>query len=194
VKTWMRLLGVVGLAVALIAPVSAVQAQAANPYCGIWWGSLDKNGGNYETYLDLHRVRAGRHACFDRLVIDLSSRFPAFYSVGYVDQVRSPEGSSPPQVGPAARGTIIPTRGGARLAIFVSAQLYSDGQLIYRPANPAELVDVTGWRTFRQVAFGPHAYGATIGLGVRARLPYRVFTLPGPGQESRLVIDVAHQW
>ncbi|WP_132197606.1 MULTISPECIES: AMIN-like domain-containing (lipo)protein [Kribbella] len=190
----MRLLGVVGLAVALIAPVSAAQAQAAAPYCGIRWGSLDKNGGNYETYLDLHRVRAGRHACFDRLVIDLSSRFPALYSVGYVDQVRNPDGSSPPQLGPAARGTVIPTRGGARLAVFVSAKMYSDGQLVYRPANPAELVDVRGWRTFRQVAFGAHAYGATIGLGVRARLPYRVFTLSGPGQESRLVIDVAHRW
>jgi hypothetical protein len=189
----MRLLGVVGLAVALTVPVSAAQAEAT-PYCGIKWGSLDKNAGSYETYLGLKRVRAGRHACFDRLVIDLAGGRPAFYSVGYVDQVRRPEGSSPPEVGPAARGTIIPTRGGARLAIFVSAQLFSDGQLIYKPANPAELVNVTGWRTFRQVAFGAHAYGATIGLGVRARLPYRVFTLAGPGQDSRLVIDVAHRW
>ncbi|HEY0620214.1 MAG TPA: hypothetical protein VGD15_21590 [Kribbella sp.] len=192
-KRIMMLLGLAGLAVALIAPVSAAQAQAA-PYCGVTWGSLDKNGGSYETYLGLRRVRAGQHACFDRLVIDLAGDLPAYYSVGYVDQVRSPEGSSPPQVGPAARGTVIPTRGGARLAIFVSAQLFSDGQLIYRPADPAELVNVTGWQTFRQVAFGAHAYGATIGLGVRARLPYRVFTLPGPGHGSRLVIDVAHRW
>jgi len=50
----MRLFGVVGLAVALIAPVSAAQTQAA-PYCGIRWGSLDKNGGTYESYLDLKR-------------------------------------------------------------------------------------------------------------------------------------------
>jgi len=34
----------------------------------------------------------------------------------------------------------------------------------------------------------------TIGLGARARLPFRVFTLSGPGQGSRLVIDVAHRW
>ena len=33
-----------------------------------------------------------------------------------------------------------------------------------------------------------------IGLGVRARLPFRVFTLDGPGNGSRLVIDVAHRW
>jgi hypothetical protein len=33
-----------------------------------------------------------------------------------------------------------------------------------------------------------------IGLGVRARLPFRVFALAGPGGGSRLVIDVAHRW
>jgi hypothetical protein len=34
----------------------------------------------------------------------------------------------------------------------------------------------------------------TIGLGVRAKLPFRVFTLNGPDGHSRLVIDVAHRW
>jgi hypothetical protein len=33
-----------------------------------------------------------------------------------------------------------------------------------------------------------------IGLGVRARLPMRVFNLAGPGSRSRLVIDVTHHW
>src|SRR5262249_2306037 len=61
--------------------------------------------------------------------------------------------------------------------------------------NCHELVNVTGWRTFRQVADGGSFEGyTTIGLGVRARLPFRVFTLPGPGAHSRLVIDVAHHW
>ena len=39
-----------------------------------------------------------------------------------------------------------------------------------------------------------HESQATIGLGVRARLPFRVFTLTGPGSGSRLVVDVAHRW
>jgi hypothetical protein len=34
----------------------------------------------------------------------------------------------------------------------------------------------------------------TLGLGVRGRLPFRVFTLDGPGAGSRIVIDVAHRW
>ncbi len=34
----------------------------------------------------------------------------------------------------------------------------------------------------------------TLGLGVRARLPFRAFVLAGPGDGSRLVVDVAHRW
>ena len=34
----------------------------------------------------------------------------------------------------------------------------------------------------------------SLGLGVRARLPFRVFSLAGPGDGSRVVIDVAHRW
>ncbi len=57
------------------------------------------------------------------------------------------------------------------------------------------LVGVAGFRTFRQV-LGAGAFEgvSSIGIGVRARLPFRVFTLAGPGSHSRLVIDVAHLW
>ncbi|BAS14136.1 conserved hypothetical protein [Arthrobacter sp. Hiyo8] len=45
------------------------------------------------------------------------------------------------------------------------------------------------------MAFAGSFEGYTsLGLGVRARLPFRVFTLAGPGTGSRLVIDVAHMW
>jgi hypothetical protein len=54
---------------------------------------------------------------------------------------------------------------------------------------------VTDYRTFRQVAFAGSFEGqTTIGLGVRARLPFRVLTLTGPGTSSRIVVDVAHSW
>ena len=54
---------------------------------------------------------------------------------------------------------------------------------------------MSGYRTFRQVAYAGSFEGqTTIGLGVRARLPFRVFTLAGPGSNTRLVIDVAHTW
>ncbi|HWH28155.1 MAG TPA: hypothetical protein VNU26_04190, partial [Mycobacteriales bacterium] len=65
----------------------------------------------------------------------------------------------------------------------------------YVPADRRQLVDVAGWRTFRQVAWAGSYEGYTsLGLGVRARLPFRVFVLDGPGDGSRLVVDVAHRW
>jgi hypothetical protein len=73
--------------------------------------------------------------------------------------------------------------------------LVSTGQQNYTPDNRKELVTVTGYSTFRQVAYAGSFEGqTTIGLGVRARLPFRVFILEGPGTGSRLVIDVAHYW
>jgi hypothetical protein len=143
-----------------------------------------KTGGDFETYTRLTNVRAGRHECFDRLVVDLKAG-QEYYDVRYVDQVRQPED-----------GPVVPLRGGARLAIFAQMHAWdSTGRPTYRPANPAELVDVTGWRTFRQVALaGSFEYGTQIGLGLRARLPFRAFTLPGPTGDSQLVIDVAHRW
>ncbi len=57
------------------------------------------------------------------------------------------------------------------------------------------MADVSGYTTFRQVAFAGSFEGqTTVGLGVRARLPFRAFVIAGPGDGSRLVIDVAHRW
>jgi hypothetical protein len=57
---------------------------------------------------------------------------------------------------------------------------------------------VTGFRTVRQVAWAGSYEGTTsLGVGTRARLPFRVFTLlgsPGDDQAVRLVIDVGHRW
>jgi hypothetical protein len=89
----------------------------------------------------------------------------------------------------------VPQRGGARLELTVVAPCYDHYRETYRPANPRELVNVAGWQTFRQIAWaGSLAGQSTIGLGVRARLPFRVFVLPRPGASSRFVIDVSHHW
>ncbi len=65
----------------------------------------------------------------------------------------------------------------------------------FTPADPDNLTSVSGYRTFRQVASADSFEGqSNFGLGVRARLPMRVFVLIGPGGGERLVVDVAHQW
>ena len=165
--------------VAWVAPAAA----DAGPYCGIRWGSLGKQGGAPSGAV-LTDVRAGRHACFDRLVVDMRGN-ASYYFVKYVAQV-----------GQDGSGAVVPLRGGAKLQIVVGAPDYDQAyRPTYRPANRSERVSVRGWSTFRQVAWAGSFEGqSTIGLGVRARLPFRVFTLDGPGSGSRLVIDVAHRW
>jgi hypothetical protein len=70
-----------------------------------------------------------------------------------------------------------------------------NGAATYDPADDAEAVDVTGYSTFRQVAWAHSFEGSsTVGLGVRARLPFRVLVLDGPGDGSRVAVDVAHAW
>ena len=159
------------------------ESRRVAPYCGIYWGSLPKTANPHGAGL-LTNIRAGQHSCYDRLVFDLDGQ-AAGYRVQYVDQVQA-DGSGAP----------VPLRGGAFLQIIFPATIVDEyGHSSYTAPNPSEAVDVTGWRTFRQVAqAGAFEGQVTIGLGVRARLPYRVFTLDGPGDGSRLVVDVAHQW
>ena len=158
-------------------------AASAAPYCGITWGSTPEVTGTYSGAA-LVGVRSGRHACYDRLVLDVRGDIRGF-RVQYVDQVRTDGG-----------GTVVPLRGGARLSVVALVPAYdADGKATYQPADPRELVNVSGYDTFRQVASAGSFEGqTTIGLGVRARLPFRVFVLDGPGTGSRLVVDVAHKW
>ena len=162
---------------------TAARTTAAAPYCGIRWGSATKAAAPTAT-APLTGVRAGRHPCFDRLVFDLRGRATGF-RVGYVDAVTE-DGSGRP----------VPLRGGARLLAVVVAPDHDDAyRLTYVPKNRREVVAVTGWTTLRQVAYAGSFEGQTsFGVGVRARLPFRVFTLAGPGNGSRIVVDVAHRW
>ena len=170
---------------ALLVGLGAVAPAAASaaPYCGIRWGSLPESV-TATTSAQVENLRSGRHDCFDRLVVDLDGTVTG-YSVSYVSRVE--------QLG---SGQVVPLSGAADLQVLVEAAAYDDrGEATYSPRTPSHAVDVTGYRTFRQVAFTGSFEGQTlIGLGVRARLPMRAFVLDGPGDGSRLVIDVAHRW
>jgi hypothetical protein len=128
-------------------------------------------------------VNAGQHPCYDRLVFDLDGS-AAGYNVHYG------------QVLTEGQGLPVPLRGGASLDIAVFAPTVAiNGVPTYNPPDPSNIVGVGGFRTFRQIATGGSFEGhTTIGLGVRARLPFRVFILAGPGSHSRIVVDVAHRW
>ena len=176
-----RSLIVAALAGAVPVATATTSAQAA-PYCGITWGSLAKTKAPLQAG-PVMVVRSGRHACFDRLVVDLKGKAPG-YTVRYVTQVTA-DGS----------GNVIPTRGGAKLQLTVNAPAYTPaGTASFTPKNRSEVVNVTGYSTFRQVVWAGSFEGYTsMGLGVRARLPFRTFTIQD-ATGSRLVIDVAHRW
>ena len=171
------LLAAVGLGI--LAPGPATAAS----YCGLAWGSQDKTAPEMSS-ASVTNVRTGQQPCFDRMVVDLNGPAKG-YTVRYV-----------PEIIQDGTGFTIPVYGNARLQIVVNAPSYDqNGNVTYNPAAKAELSNVAGYQTFRQVVYANSFEGSTsIGLGVRARLPFRVFTLDGPGSGSRLIVDVAHSW
>ncbi len=180
---------------AVVVPAGAGAAGATGPAgagaggvaavaaCATSWGSLDRTSAATRT-ATVRDVRAGRHECFDRFVVELSGPVDG-WSVRYVDRIVQ-DGSGDP----------IDVAGGARLQVVVVAPAYDGrGRPTYRPDDRLHLVDVGGFRTFRQLVMTGSFEGVTgFGIGVRARLPFRVLTVAGPGSHSRLVVDVAHTW
>ncbi len=127
-------------------------------------------------------VRAGKHACYDRLVLEFRGPVNG-YDIRYVKRVHQ-DGSGEP----------LPLAGKAALQVTVTAPAYdSKGDPTYTPADPAHVVSVKGFRSLRQVAWAGSFEGyTTLGVGVRRSLPFRVFVLAGPGRHTRIVVDVAH--
>jgi hypothetical protein len=165
------------MAGAMAATASAAPAAPDRPYCGIRWGIQPKEAGSM-VQTRVRNVRAGQHPCFDRLVIDLGAGPRPGYSVRYVRQIVQD-----------ASGQPIPVKGGARLSIVLRAPARNGFAV-----NSHHLVNVTGFRTFRQVVAAGSFEGVTsFGLGVSYKLPFRVFIVKDPGA-SRVIIDVAHKW
>ncbi|MGN6692570.1 MAG: AMIN-like domain-containing (lipo)protein, partial [Aquihabitans sp.] len=92
-------------------------------------------------------------------------------------------------------GGAIALRGNADLEVVAQAPAYGpNGTSIFRPANRLEVANVTGYETFRQVAYAGSFEGqTTFGLGVRTRLPFRVWAA-SDRTGTKLVVDVAHRW
>lgn len=174
-----RLLFALLMVVGLIAvPVASANAAAPSahplPYCGITWGSGPKTDTVMGTG-EVDNVRVGQHLCFDRVVVDVDGP-PAGYDVRYVDEVTA-DGS----------GAVVTVPGGAKLQFVVRHSSFAPTRV------GQHVVSVGGFRTLRSVVYaGSFERQTTYGVGVRARLPFRVFSIPGG--HGRLVLDVAHRW
>lgn len=171
-----------GLGTAATAAGAAPAAASHAAACPTGWGSGAKGGVNTGT-APLENIRTGRHDCFDRMVFDVPGGGGIGYYVRYVDRLYQ-DGS----------GQYLPVGGGAVLEVRVAAPSYDpdSGAPVYpgKAGRPLPGVNVSGYSTFRDARFAGSFEGDTqIGLGVRARLPFRVLQLP-----DRLVVDVAHSW
>ena len=190
-RTRNRVYGTLAAAALTVGLVPALaSAASAAPYCGLTWGSTARSAPAF-TGAPVTGVRVGRHDCFDRMVVDLAGRPAAGYDVRYIQPPYRAEGSGAPLL----------VAGGAVLQISVHAPAYDGNGNSTVPWSGTAIVirpdqfQAGGHRTFRDLVWGGSYEGySSFGLGVRARLPFRVMQLDGPGTGTRLVIDVAHQW
>jgi len=160
-------------------------ASASTPFCGINWGSLPKAGGALHQ-APLVATRTGQQTCYDRLVFEFDGTADG-YRVEYASEVYT-EGQGLPLSGQTAGGALI------KVALLEPTTDLS-GHSTYPQPVGGHVANVAGYQTLRDVVFGGSFEGySTFAVGVRARLPFRVFVLSGPGSHSRIVLDVAHRW
>jgi hypothetical protein len=159
--------------------------SVAAPYCGIRWGSLPKGGGSLSPS-PLVASRTGQHSCFDRVVFEFNGPANGF-QVQYANEVFT-EGQGLP-LSPR-------TAGGALLSVHFLEPAYGEaGQATFAHQTGDHVANAAGYRTLRDVVYGGSFEGhTTFAVGVRARLPFRVFVLSGPDSQSRIVVDIAHRW
>ena len=122
-------------------------------------------------------IRVGRHATFDRVVIDLKGKRPG-YSARYVSVVRND-----------ASGRVITMAGRYYLMLRLTPANAHDPQTGTSTYTGARKFWV-GYPELRQVAFAGDFEGVvSIALGLAHRNGFHVFTLTGP---RRVVVDIRH--
>jgi hypothetical protein len=134
----------------------------------------------------LYLARAGRHACYDRVVFDVNGPAATGFAARYVRVVQAD-----------ASGAPVPVAGRAALELVVRAPI--DDEAGHQPWRPALRVGdsmlpagaLAGFPQLRAVAYAGSFEGqTTIAVGVRDRRPFRVFTLASGGYR-RVVVDIA---
>ena len=178
-----RFIATAGATGMVVTGAALVPSPAMAASCPTGWGSLPKTSDTTST-ATVTGVSATRMRCYDRVVIRLNGT-PGGYDVRYVDGFNF-----------EAEGHDVPARGGAKLEVIVNSPAYDGaGRATYTPKRPNELVSTKKARTLRQgVWLGSYEGETAIGLGVRARLPYRVTVVDDPGPRSRVIVDIAHTW
>jgi hypothetical protein len=149
------------------------------------WGTSLKESAPY-TGAELYGVRSGRHDCYDRVVFDVNGADTVGYHVRYVESVHA-DGSGEP----------VPVAGDAALEVIVHAPDFASASSGHQPwRDPWKvgetLLDPRGWRALDAVKFAGSFEGqTTFAVGIDARAPFRVHTLPDDAV-THVVLDIAH--
>jgi len=172
-----------GSPAALSPAPEAAPAPAVCSTAGWEAGAIEATGMSTDV---LFAVRAGRHACYDRVVFDMAGPSLVGFSARYV-----------PEVAADASGLPVAVPGGAALEVVVRAPARGSDGGPALAAVGADFVDpaqVANWGSLRGVRFAGSFEGqSTIAVGVRERLPFRVFSLVDPERQTRrVVVDISH--
>ena len=149
------------------------------------WGTSLQESAPY-TGAELYGVRAGRHDCYDRVVFDINAADTVGYHVRYVDSVHA-DGSGEP----------VPVAGDAALEVIVHAPDFGSASSGHQPWRDLwkvgqTLLDPRGWQALDAMKFAGSFEGqTTFAVGVEARAPFRVHTLPD-NAVTHVVLDIAH--
>jgi hypothetical protein len=153
------------------------------------WGTEAKNGMPVMSAAPLYLVRVGEHPCYDRVVFDVNGPEAVGYTVRYVPVVAA-DGSGKP----------VPVAGGAVLEVVVRAPMLGTDSQGQQPGSRVPAIGedlvarsrLAGWESLRQLAYAGSFEGqTTTAIGVRERLPFRVFVTGDRGYRH-VVVDIAH--
>lgn len=121
-------------------------------------------------------LRVGKHATYDRVVIDLRGKIPG-YRIGYVSKLVYD-----------ASGRPVPLVGKRFLAVTLEPATAHTAKGTSTYSGP--LLATYGWATLRGVALtGDYERVVSFGIAVSKHATFRVFTLHSP---NRIVIDLHH--
>ena len=177
------------LSTATPAPAAAEPSKSGTSCASQVWGTGTKDGSPVMSAAPLYLVRVGEHPCYDRVVFDVNGPEAVGYTVRYVPVVEA-DGSGQP----------VPVAGGAVLEVVVRAPMLGTDSRGHQPGSGVPAVGedlvarsrLAGWDSLRQVAYAGSFEGqTTTAIGVRERLPFRVFVTGDRGYRH-VVVDIAH--
>ena len=137
------------------------------------WGTGPVVGSTAMSPSPLYLTRVGQHACYDRVVFDINGPEAVGLAARYV-----------PVVSADASGKPVPVAWRAALEVTVRAPILGTDSQGHQPWVTAPAVGeslvapakIAGWSSLRAVTFAGSFEGqTTVALGIRERLPFRVF-------------------